>query len=96
MPKPIQFRMPCTISWMAKIEMMGGNTSPESNPDKDELNRVSGQNDLNGKVKFIAHIGHKTEDGLANIIQSDFQNILMHGMKDSKNFSGKIDFSHKP
>ena len=75
-----------------EIEMMGGNNQSGAVKDENGLLEVSGRNDEKGKIGFVAKVGNKSEDELANQIQTAFQNIILHGMKDSKNFNGKIDF----
>jgi hypothetical protein len=72
--------------------MMGGNNQSGSIKDENGMLDVSGKNDDKGKIGFVAKVGNKSEDELANQIQIAFQNIILHGMKDSKNFNGKIDF----
>ena len=78
------------------IEMMGGNNQNGAVKDENGILEVSGKNDKRGKVGFIAKVGNKDEDELANQIQTGFQNIILHGMKDSENFNGKIDFHISP
>jgi len=79
-----------------EIEMMGGNHKSNSATNENEVFEVSGRNDSRGKLGFVAKVGNKSEDELANQIQTAFQNILLHGMKDAKNFNGKIDFHISP
>lgn len=79
-----------------EIEMVGGNNQKGQIIDENGMFVVSGKNDENGKVGFIAKIGNKDEAVLATQIQKAYQNILLHGMKDPKNFNGKIDFQINP
>lgn len=79
-----------------EIEMMGGNSNSGAINDENGLLEVTGINDAKGKIGFIAKVGNKNEGELANQIQTAFQNILLHGMKDAKNFNGKIDFHISP
>ena len=79
-----------------EIEMMGRNNQSAAVKDENGLLEVSGKNDNRGKIGFVAKVGNKSEDELANQIQTAFQNIILHGMKDSKNFNGKIDFHISP
>ena len=79
-----------------EIEMMGGNNQSGAVKDENGLLEVLGKNDDRGKIGFIVKVGNKSEDELANQIQTAFHNIILHGMKDSKNFNGKIDFHISP
>lgn len=79
-----------------EIEMMGTEGSSGKIGDENSIMEISGKNDSRGKVGFVAKVGHKTEDELANQIQTAFQNIILLGMKDAKNFNGKIDFHIDP
>jgi hypothetical protein len=78
-----------------EIEMMGGNQSG-AQKDENGILEITASNDARGKLGFVINVGHKSEDELANQIQTAFQNVLMHGMKDAKNFNGKIDFRIHP
>lgn len=75
-----------------KIEMMGTDDDSPSNDATNELPKIAGINDAQGKIGFNVIVGHTSEDELVNQIQTAYQNIILHGMKDSKNFNGKIDF----
>lgn len=79
-----------------EIEMMGGNNNSGVVKDENGFLEVLGENDDREKVGFVVKVGNKNEDELANQIQTAFQNIILHGMKDSKNFNGKIDFHVSP
>lgn len=79
-----------------EIEMLGGNNESAISKGEDEVFEIIGKNDNNGKLGFIVKVGHKREDELANQIQKGFQNVILHGMKDSNNFNGKIDFYISP
>ncbi len=79
-----------------EIEMMGGKNQSGAEKDENGLIEILGKNDDKGKIGFVVKVGNKSEDELANQIQTAFQNILLHGIKDSKNFNGKIDFHISP
>ncbi len=79
-----------------EIEMMGGKNQSGKIETEQETFDLTGQNDEKGKVRFIAKIGHKNEDGLADQIQKAFGLFMLQGMKDPKNINPKLDFHIDP
>ncbi len=74
-----------------EIEMMTGNNEDSKRENEMETFNLSGKNNEKGKLVFTAKIGHKTEDGLADLIQEAFGLFMIHGMKDPKNTYPQLD-----
>lgn len=79
-----------------KIEMMGSANSGGGNQDENGLLDIVGRNDERGKVGFVARVGSKSEEDLAQRIQTAFQQMVLQGMKTHQNFNGQIDFHISP
>lgn len=77
---------------MASVEDGSKNMLKNEN----ELLDIVGQNDANGKMGFVIHLGDKNEENMGNKVQTAFQNIIMMALKDSANFNGKIDYHISP
>ncbi len=79
-----------------EIEMMSKMEVSDAAKDEKGLSEIIGENDGKGKIGFVAKVGNKSEAELVKQIQAAFQNIILHVMKDPKNFNGKVDFHINP
>lgn len=75
-----------------EIQMIGTSENSAVVQSEESYMEVTGENNEKGKVIFNAKVGHVTEEGLLNNIQIAFQQIIVNGIKDATNFSGKINF----
>lgn len=79
-----------------EIEMISEDKDGGKRENEMETFDLKGKNDEKGKLVFTAYIGHKTEDGLADLIQEAFGLFMLHAMKDPKNTNPKLDIYIHP
>lgn len=80
-----------------EIEMTSAGKDEEGRMDTEEgVLKVAASHLASGKLAYQVWVGHPDLDKLGGLIQQGFQQIMLMAIKDSDNFSGKIDYHIMP